>query len=293
MERTQSNLKLFDKVFGSLIGFAIGDAMGATTEFMSRAEISARYDRVTTILGGGWLNLEPGETTDDTRMMMDVARAYIACVEHKNNDFLDACCHRFCIWYNERPKDIGNACRNVISTCMGQPVNKWLSYSAKMNAEYPTLGNGSLMRCLFPALVGDTDAAIEQGLLTHNNPECSERIGWYVQHIQRALNSTNYHVATRFPKRDPEGHVSNTFYNALYWNCCTNSFKEAILGAVNDGGDADTIAALTGGLAGARYGFTKIPADWVKKLNETDYTELRKLAEKAIEIIAAQQEEQR
>lgn len=51
---------LHNKVLGSLLGFAIGDAMGATTEFMTQDEISHKYGKVNDIIGGGWLNLKAG-----------------------------------------------------------------------------------------------------------------------------------------------------------------------------------------------------------------------------------------
>lgn len=284
MERTQSNIRLFDRVLGSLIGFAIGDAMGVTTEFMTREEVQKKYGEVTTIMGGGWLNLEPGEVTDDTQMMLCVAKAYIAFRSGKTQDFMQSCCHQFCIWYNERPKDIGNTCNNVISTCMGLPKSDWIKYAEKLNQEHESLGNGSLMRCLFPAIVGDTEAAMGQGQLTHNNMTCDKYILLYCDAIAKALNAT--HASSKKVTRTrPNGDVESTFINTVAWSN-EGSFKQAILGAVNDGGDADTIAALTGGLAGARFGFTRIPVEWVKKLNENTYNELRKMAETAISLIA-------
>lgn len=42
---------------------------------------------------------------------------------------------------------------------------------------------------------------------------------------------------------------------ALHIVTYTSSFKEAILKAVNLGGDADTVGAITGMIAGAYYGF--------------------------------------
>lgn len=54
-----------DKVKGALYGFAIGDSMGATNEFKTKEQIE--YEgKVTDLIGGGWLNLNAGEVTDDT-----------------------------------------------------------------------------------------------------------------------------------------------------------------------------------------------------------------------------------
>jgi len=50
----------------SLLGLAIGDALGATVEFMTASEIRAQHGVHRKLTGGGWLRLRPGEVTDDT-----------------------------------------------------------------------------------------------------------------------------------------------------------------------------------------------------------------------------------
>ena len=62
----------------SLLGLAVGDALGATTEFMNPEEIRTRYGVHDRIRGGGWLNLPPGRVTDDTEMAQCVARAILS-----------------------------------------------------------------------------------------------------------------------------------------------------------------------------------------------------------------------
>ena len=47
-----------------------------------------------------------------------------------------------------------------------------------------------------------------------------------------------------------------------------DTYKDAIVGAVNDGGDADTIAAICGGIAGAYYGFENIPEYLIESLDK-------------------------
>lgn len=61
---------MLNKIKGALFGFAIGDALGATTEFLTKDEIKQKYGLVKEIVGGGWLNLARGETTDDTDMTL-------------------------------------------------------------------------------------------------------------------------------------------------------------------------------------------------------------------------------
>ena len=60
----------------------------------------------------------------------------------------------------------------------------------------------------------------------------------------------------------------DSFSAALHCICTTSSFEEALVKAVNLGGDADTIGAITGGLAGALYGYEAIPERWTKHLSK-------------------------
>lgn len=59
------------------------------------------------------------------------------------------------------------------------------------------------------------------------------------------------------------GYVLDSLYVAIY--CCYNSinYKDAVLKAVNIGGDTDTNGAITGGLAALYYGYESIPSDWI------------------------------
>jgi len=67
--------ELRDRARAAFVGMAIGDALGATVEFMTAPEISAQYGVFNEIVGGGWLRLKPGQVTDDTEMALCIARA--------------------------------------------------------------------------------------------------------------------------------------------------------------------------------------------------------------------------
>lgn len=59
--------------------------------------------------------------------------------------------------------------------------------------------------------------------------------------------------------------------------CCflrhPGSFEEAVVEAASLGGDADTIASMTGAISGARLGIEAIPEEWVEKLENRAYIE--------------------
>jgi ADP-ribosylglycohydrolase len=53
---------------------------------------------------------------------------------------------------------------------------------------------------------------------------------------------------------------------ALHCIWTTEAFDQAVLKAVNLGGDADALGAVTGQLAGAVYGYRSLPSDWLAKV---------------------------
>lgn len=249
------NITKRNKVAGAIYGFAIGDAMGATTEFMSAEQIHKVYGKVTDIIGGGWLNLKAGEVTDDTQMSMCVMDALMKYPDNINK-FEELCASNFVEWLKKGPKDIGGQCsKGIYNIVIGK----------KIGADNQALGNGSLMRAMPCALVNNIQFNVCQGKLTHNNLRCSRIIQTYSRLIQKYLNGKIY-IGKIKGLLEPSGYIRNTFNNSVYWSCY-ETFEDAILGAVNHGGDADTIAAITGSLAGAKFGFDNIPKRWIEQLN--------------------------
>lgn len=274
MERT---ITLDDRIRGSLLGFAIGDAMGATTEFMTSMQIRHKYGVVKDIIGGGWLNLEAGQVTDDTQMMH--------CVYYGINKAggdrelaLRYICEQFRLWADSNPPDIGGACTRAIYGTNTIDPEAWMRANTLRQTQQGSkdYGNGGLMRCLVPCLLNDEDLAIQQSTLTHTNSLCDITVAIYFSTLKNALNGVKPEEAEW---HTPTGHVVHTERNAEFWVNATNSFDEAIIGAVNDGGDADTIAALTGGLAGAYYGLKAIPGRWIRQLNPEIVTQLMDMAD--------------
>ena len=273
-----------DRIKGAIYGVAIGDALGGPLEFMSAEAIQQNYGRVTEMIGGGWLDLEPGETTDDTAMTVAVAEGIL---EEPEMPY-QAIGKRFIKWYKSGPKDIGNACACSILNAI-RNKGDWWEASHMTQAEHgrPVEGNGALMRTIYPALYYTNPhkrKLITRGiaLMTHAGQQSTVICEDYVEIVHAAITDEESHIrlTTGCP---PTGYVFDTYNNALEAIFKTGNFEEAVIEAVNRGGDADTIGAVCGGLAGAMYGYSQIPERWIACLSKDLKKKLDRLADKAAE----------
>ena len=267
---------LRDKIRGALYAHAIGDAMGATTEFMSADEIKIKYGRVDDLIGGGWLDLNVGETTDDTAMTIGVIDALMKGFKSED-EFKKSCADNFLVWFETGPKDVGNQCRLALV--------KYKMTGDYIDEDKDALGNGSLMRALPCGLLpmdfwsilsactqnpddsltgGPEYLNILQGEITHKNKTCAEILNEYTFIIRGFISGANFKLKSQELLK-PSGYIINTYNNAKYF--AKLPLVDAIIGAVNHGGDADTIAAITGSMAGARDGYSAIPTEWIDKLD--------------------------
>ena len=103
------------------LGLALGDALGATVEFLTPREIAHQYDVHRDIRGGGWLGLKPGQVTDDTTMSLALGAAILA---DGGEVHALSCARAFDAWMRGKPVDIGNTIRrNLIAfRRSGQPL---------------------------------------------------------------------------------------------------------------------------------------------------------------------------
>lgn len=302
-----------DRVFGALLGVAIGDALGAPVEFMSAAQIREKHGTVREMIGGGWLNVKPGEVTDDTQMTLAVAEGIVA----NPKDPIPQIGRRFIEWYDSTPKDIGNACRAAIAHAKqidAHNIEGWFTAASRAREELhgQTAGNGALMRTIYPALfyqhkntninkpfIGRVShfTACAIGGMTHLHDDSTRAILTYTFAVGELITA-NTNVGTDWGKQRiehrmqqvrklnkgdvrPDGYVINSAICAMDAIRDTDSFEDAVIKAVNLGGDADTIGAITGGLAGALYGAKQIPQRWIDALDKKMVKRIKKLADKA------------
>lgn len=270
---------MIDKIRGALYGVAIGDALGGTTEMMAAPEIQRKYGRVTEIMGGGYWNLVPGETTDDTAMTIAVARGILKDPDHP----IPQIGEEFLAWAATRPKYIGNIIAHVFRLYQGD----WFAAAERAHEELNglTAGNGSLMRCLPVALAYADVSRMEevtvlQSKMTHCDSLADEACRVYNRIASRVLKGqplqsalaaevqgTRYESAL-YAKPDvvPDGFVVRTFQWVVYILSTTPDFEPAVQVAANLGGDSDTIGAIAGGLAGLDCGFHALPERYVESI---------------------------
>lgn len=313
---------------GALYGVAVGDALGAPLEFMSAEKIKNEHGYVTEMIGGGWLNTEPGEITDDTQMTLAVAEGIVA----NPNEPVEEVGARFIKWENSGPKDIGGTCSSSIrgarskaeeekSKTADRPTfARWKDASmntAVKNGKHSG-GNGALMRTVFPGLFyRDSREAVQKasdiGRMTHWDDESDEACKLYTRIVhsfieiertsadgadeakkkekkdtafRRILKGTIYDTQKLKGEQDklkPSGYVVDSMKCAVYFFLQAESFEKAVADAANFGGDADTIAAITGGLAGAYCGYEAIPTRWLEALAPDVRVRLDELADAAVE----------
>lgn len=273
---------LYDRIRGALYGVAIGDALGGPLEFMSAEAIQKKHGRVTEMIGGGWLDLAPGETTDDTAMTLAVA---VGILENPIAPY-QAIGRRFIDWYYSGPKDIGNACAMSIENAIMNNGDWWEAAQQTQAAQgHAVEGNGALMRTIYPALYYTDEKKrhlVTRGiaLMTHAGEQSTNICEEYVEAVHKASMDEGFRVQI-IGGAEPTGYVVDSYSNACEAIAQTRSFEMAVIEAVNRGGDADTIGAIAGGLAGAMYGYSEIPQRWIDSLDAGLKETLDRLADAA------------
>ncbi|MEF2070869.1 ADP-ribosyl-[dinitrogen reductase] hydrolase [Consotaella aegiceratis] len=266
-----------DRAFGAYFGLAVGDALGATVEFLTPSEIRAQHKLHTKMVGGGWLRLKPGQVTDDTEMSLVLGDSLVT----RSGLSAEAVCNAFAAWLRSRPVDVGNTCRRgiqrfIVHGTTATPFNEG------------DAGNGALMRNLPVVLASLFNPPLmeawsrDQAHTTHNHP-LSDIATIGLGHMVRLLiagggkDDARREADAMVARRDAfryqpyrglsSAFVVDTVQTVLHYYFATDNFRDCLVETVNQGGDADTTGALVGMLAGATYGVDAIPDAWMNKLD--------------------------
>lgn len=276
---------------GTLLGLAVGEALGAPADFLTADQIVQRFGVISDMLGGGCNDLQPGETSDATEMMLCLAESLAETGGFDAEDVMD----RYLAWFVSVPHDMSLSVRTALLSYRSGTPWDLASRRAHEILGGPIAGNGSLMRCAPLALRylddAETRHAVSQreSTLTHFdrlagssclafNDLIAAAVGDQLQTqlpvIADAMLDEDRRVSAALREAveaEPEeihssAFVLDTLCAAIWVVLRTDSFEEALILAVSLGNDADTVAAVAGALAGAVHGEGGIPSRWLEPL---------------------------
>lgn len=271
------------RAVGAFIGLAIGDALGAPLEGFPPPPFT-----VTEMEGGGMHHTLPGQYTDDTLQASALAKTLVRCGGLDPGDFS----RRLISVYRARPEFFGPTSRAVLDLVEGgvRPED-----AARMvhDARGGSRSNGSVMRGIPVGIFYPPDVVREASLaasrVTHFDAAAGEASAFVNRMVsgmcrgEEASAAFGYALAAcRNPElhgllRDWRAHPREPSLDAVLCTHCAVSvfmdaptFRDAVITAVNLGGDADTVGAIAGGLAGACWGLHAIPESWLSALQDRE-----------------------
>ena len=284
---------LTNRFTGSLLGLAVGDALGGRFEAQSAEGIRRRFPTVAKLMAYPTDELW---YTDDTQMAIGVAEALIACGEIRGAEL----CAAFVANYDET-RGYGRGARAVL-----EAMADGVDYRIIARRYFPggSYGNGAAMRV---APVGlffhDDEAAIweqarRSALPTHLHPLGIEGAQLLALAVALAVKAEPFDREAFFDRLlgacvTPEFRAKLELARGVRdladlaalgngiealesvptaiagFALSPTSYEDAVGNAILLGGDTDTIAAMTGALSGAYLGVEGVPARLVALLEAT------------------------
>jgi ADP-ribosyl-[dinitrogen reductase] hydrolase len=273
----------FKRAAGALIGLAIGDALGAPLE-----GLPPRRRLVTEMEEGGVHGVRRGEVTDDTLQAVAIARSLARCGGFDPADVANGLFQGF----RTAPQFYGPT-SSAVFALIGRGVGADEAAEIVHRQKGGSRSNGSVMRgapvgIFFPpARVGNISRRCSR--LTHFDPVAGESSAFFnrmVSELCRGATLRAAHSRALAATEEPEvvsmlgspglSPPIPSLDALLATHCAVSvllssaSFEEAVVRGVNLGGDADTVGALCGALAGARWGLEAIPKRWYVSLRRAD-----------------------
>ena len=281
-----------DRVRGMLFGVALGDALGAPHEFRNQIPLEKYIGNVEFPLivcrrfQGGRITGRLGQITDDTEMMIALARAIVVNGGYDRG----AAAAAYLAWANSRCPFMGNNTRKLfvgVKTFVGYQ-RRWDGLRAEPQSKW-SQSNGCLMRCAPLATLPATEwggAAALDCALTNFHPVCVDAVRAYLCAARELLagaspaEATARAIATateaeviaaiatardqeaRDVNDDRKGWVVHALYCAfLALNDAAPAFQDRIDRVIRLGGDTDTNGAIAGALLGAACGEVAMRAE--------------------------------
>lgn len=286
-------------VLSALLGVAVSDALGVPVEFMSRGEL--KQNPVTDMRGFGTYNQPAGTWSDDTSMTLCLAETLTKDFRLDNiaNNFIKWLYEGYWTARGE-VFDVGIGTRKAINRLIkgenslnsggnteydngngslmrilplvfhiqDMPIEQRFELTRQVSGI--THGHiRSVIACFYylesarQIIEGKDIFAIYKDLQS-SVPDFLRRISVpedEISHFDRLLNGDISQLPEE--KIKSTGYVVDSLEASIWCLLTCHSYKDTVLRAVNLGGDTDTIAAITGGLAGLYYGYQQIPSEWI------------------------------
>jgi len=300
------------RIRGALLGLACGDALGAPAEFKSRGEIQARWGQLTEMVGGGpwapgeWTDdtgmalclaegilARPEDPVEEVgsrflewrKTAKDVGSTISGALSGFHGDWVEA---SRCTPHAREGRAAGNgSLMRTLPVALAHPRRtQMLEQSARLSAmthwdpqaevccAVYCLWIGGLLRgkglrdAWRDALVLGRRAA-DQGRRSGDTPGPGPLPAGFWERLERV-------ETLQYEQLQPTGYAGYVVdcLEAAVW-CCLHgrSLEEALVLAVNLAGEADTIAAVAGGAAGAYWGPAALPERWLERLHERERLE--------------------
>jgi ADP-ribosyl-[dinitrogen reductase] hydrolase len=286
---------LAERVTGSVLGLALGDALGAPFEFLRGRNVPQPVPA----LELPWMNLPPGSTTDDTAMARNLMRSLAACGGFDAEDLL----RRHVEWIRSDPPDVGSLTGRVLRrVASGEDAAAVAQEVWEQRGPEVSAGNGSVMYCAplgvayahRPDLLHELAPALSS--LTHVDGRCRTAVlvvtlttaslvrGERAEDAVREALGAALHldggeeleflveaVGGSRPIDGPDqGFCLFTAGVALQALLRGDDVETELRRVVSLGGDTDTNAAVSGALLGARDGERGLPSAWLERLREAE-----------------------
>lgn len=276
---------------GAVLGALIGDAAGATLEFIGREPTRSEVLQAIKMVGGGHWRTAPGQITDDGEMALCLMHALAG----QQSFSIETVASQYLRWYQSLPFDIGRTTSTGLAGGLNQPVGR-VHVGMWKEAERSNQGskaNGGLMRIAPLGVWGWrlsqqalVEAVCRDNRLTHPNPTCQHASALYCLAIRHLMlhpgdSEGAFDTARRWAERlenaevggwialaegdedvgyhPSAGFVKYGFVHAFRHLTKQTPYLDAVFETLSGGGDTDTNACIVGGLVGAFQGEEGIP----------------------------------
>ena len=256
-----------EKALGALWGLVVGDCLGSPIQFTEKDG----HPWITEMVECRIFGTPPGYWTDDSSMAFCVAESLAGLGRFDAG----AVGRNFVRWMREgwwssleHAFDVGGATAAAV---------RGIEAGRLKNGTEDTQGNGSIMRLAPSYIIGygkqDQKILHEISDLTHDSARVRETVDLMKHICDEHMLGEPTKIKSLYRTREEvnnSGWAVSTLHAALWALETTKSFEEGMIAAVNLGGDADTIGAVFGQIAGALYGYDAIPERWLAAIKDRE-----------------------